>query len=239
MRPSTIPGPATVAERAYVEAGSLRSAAGVAELFDRYPVYRDGLQWLQQFVIRAHPDLGRSGAVCPRLIPALRADTVWFVALGVSGASPQHAISAGHLLRELFDDLATGGHRSSSALLGFFPHLSAEHAAEFIDGGHRLLRPGFVEQGLMLGEFHPRSTVGSVHNSALPVMRCPAPMFAVRAMTPHDVLFLDQPHLPPPERLTSLRHFGTHVGPRLGAAGRADLHARIAAVRALSEGDSW
>jgi hypothetical protein len=217
----------------------LTSAAGAADLFDRYPVYRQGLQWLEQFVTRPHPDLGRPGAVCPRLASSLHADTVWLTAITVTGVSPEHAIAAGHLLRHLFEDLAGGPRRQSAALLGFFPELPAQHAADFIDGGHQLLRPWFVEHGLMLGEFHPTSAVTSVHNRAMPVMRCPAPMFAVRAITPHDLIFLDQPGTSPGARLAHLRNFGTHVGARLSPAARADLQARIGdLLRASTEGQS-
>ncbi|MFI7025177.1 DUF6875 domain-containing protein [Micromonospora sp. NPDC049900] len=216
--------------------GSLTSAAGAAEMVDRFPMYRQGLDWLEQFVIRSHPDLGRPGAVCPRLAPAMRGDTVWLVAIALTGASREHAVEAARLLAHLFDDLAGEAHRQSAALLGFFPDLPAGEAASFIDGGHRMVRPWCVERGLMLGEFHPTSTVGSVHNRDLPVMRCPVPMFAVRAITPHDLMFLDQPDTPPADRLACLEAFGRHVGARLNAQALAGLRTRIDDVRALTLG---
>lgn len=217
---------------ARVEPGSLTSAADAARLFPRFPMYRQGLEWLARFVTRSHPDLGRPGAVCPRLAPALRTDTVWLVAIALTGASPEHAVEASKVLGHLFEDLATPEQRQSAALLGFFPDLPAQNAAAFIDGGHRLVRPWFVERGLMLGEFHPTSTVGGVHNRDLPVMRCPAPMFAVRAITPHDLMFLDQPDTPPVDRLAYLEAFDRHVGARLNQAARVGLHSRIDEVRA-------
>jgi hypothetical protein len=232
-----MPSQTTSHRFARVEPGSLTSAAGAADLFHRFPVYRQALEWLEQFVMRSHPDLGRPGAVCPRLAPAMRVDTVWLVAICVTGASAEHAVEAGRVLGHLFDDLATEAQRQSAALLGFFPDLPARDAAGFIDGGHRLVRPWFVERGLMLGEFHPTSTVGSVHNRDLPVMRCPAPMFAVRAITPHDLMFLDQPHTPLTDRLAYLEAFRRHVGARLNPAARVGLQARIDDVRtALTSG---
>lgn len=218
---------------ARVEPGSLTNAACAANLFDRFPMYRQGLEWLEHFVTRPHPDLGRTGAVCPRLAPALRGQTVWLVAIALTGASPDHAVEAGRVLGHLFDDLVTQEQRQSAALLGFFPDLPAPAAAAFIDGGHRLVRPWFVERGLMLGEFHPTSTVGGVHNRDLPVMRCPAPMFAVRAITPHDLMFLDQPDTPPVDRLAYLEAFRRHVGARLNPAARSGLQSRIDDVRAV------
>ncbi|WP_033345438.1 DUF6875 domain-containing protein [Catenuloplanes japonicus] len=196
------------------------------------------MRWLTEFVTQPHPDLGRAGAVCPRLAPALHLGTVWLVAIRVHRAHPDDAVEAGRLLMRVFDALPGTGERSSHALLGFFPDLAATAAAAFIDVGHRLLRPEVAARGLMLGEFHPASTVGGVHNRDFPVMRCPVPMFAVRVMTPHDLLFADQPGTPPADRLAYLEQFARHVGPRLRPPGQDDLRARLTAARdALPPGD--
>ncbi|MGW7530268.1 DUF6875 domain-containing protein [Streptomyces sp. NPDC054783] len=219
--------------------GSLTRATDAAAVFDRYPQYRAGMRWVEEFVTQPHPDLGRSGAVCPRLAPAIRANTVWLVALTVHATTPADAAEAGRLLLDLFEEVAAGPHWSTAALLGFFPGLPGEQAAGFIDGGHGLMRPEAVERGLMLGEFHAHSTVGGVHNRAFPVMQCPEPMFAVRAMTPHDLLFADQPGTSPADRLSYLLAYQRHIGPRLSVAAQDGLEAKVSAARqALSSGES-
>jgi hypothetical protein len=197
------------------------------------------MRWLEDFVTRPHPDLGRPGPVCPRLAPALRADAVWLVSVGVPGFTAGDAAGAGRVLMRVFDAVAAGSDRASTALLGFFPGLPERQAADFIDGGHRILRAEVVERGLMLGEFHAGSSVGGVHNRALPVMRCPAPMYAVRVMTPHDLLFADQPGTPPADQVAFLLAYQRHVGGRLSPTSRDDLRARLAvAQQALRSGDS-
>jgi hypothetical protein len=217
-----------------VVTGSLIRACDVDDAAGRWPQYEAGLRWLDEFVTQPHPELGRPGAVCPRLAPALRARAVWLATVDVPAYTADQAILTGRLLMRLFNDLAQQSDRADITLLGFFPDLSADRAAAFIDGGHRLLRNEFAEHGLMLGEFHQASTVGSVHNRALPVMRSPEPMFAVRTMTPHDLLFADQPDTPPAERLAYLLHFDRHVSARLSPAARTQLYARIAAARTAS-----
>jgi hypothetical protein len=239
MNAADATGPATGDAAPAPIPGSLTRAGEAAAAFDRFPQYRAGMRWLDEFVTQPHPALGRPGAVCPRLAPALRADTVWLVAVNACGASPQHGAACGRLLLEMFEDIAAGPHRSSTALLGLFPDLPSRRAADFIDGGHRLLRPEAVERGLMLGEFHADSTVGGVHNRALAVMRCPAPTLAVRAMTPHDLLFADQPATPPVDRLHFLRAYQRHIGPRLSPSARQAVDAQVrAAEHALSSGAS-
>ncbi|WP_405855758.1 hypothetical protein OG361_21125 [Streptomyces sp. NBC_00090] len=230
--------PMVAAAAPSVVPGSLTRAADAAAVVDRYPQYQAGMRWVTEFVTQPHPDLGRSGAVCPRLEPAIRANTVWLVALTVHGTTPADAADAGRLLLDLFEEVAAGPHRSSTALLGFFPGLPGERAADFIDGGHGLLRPESVERGLMLGEFHADSTVGGVHNRAFPVMQCPEPMFAVRAMTPHDLLFADQPGTPPADRLSYLLAYQRHIGPRLSPAAREGLEAKVSAARQLFHRES-
>jgi hypothetical protein len=239
MTSARMPETAICAGAASVIPGSLTRAADAAAAFGRYPQYRAGMRWLEDFVTRPHPDLGRPGPVCPRLAPALRAETVWLVSVAVPGFTGRDAASAGRLLRRLFDDVAAGSHRASTALLGFFPGVPEPKAAGFIDGGHRMLRAEFVERGLMLGEFHAGSSVGGVHNRAFAVMRCPAPMYAVRVMTGHDLLFADQPGTPPADRVAFLLAYQRHVGSRLGPASRDDLRAQLASARqALRSGGS-
>jgi uncharacterized protein DUF6875 len=228
MRSAATPEAPVFHEAASVIPASLTRAADAEAAFDRYPQYRAAMDWLEHFVTRPHPSLGRSGAVCPRLAPALGADRVWLVSLAVSGFTSGHAVGAGRLLRRLFEEVAFGPHRAGCTLLGLFPGLPERLAGEFIDGGHPRLRAEFVEHGLMLGEFHAGSSVGGVHNRAFPVMRSPVPMYAVRAMTPHDLLFAEQPGTSPAERVSFLLAYQRHLDSRLSPAARGDLRARLA-----------
>lgn len=234
-----ITAPVTLTAAPSVVPQSLTQAGDAAAAYGRFPQYRAGMRWLEEFVTQPHPDLGRPGAVCPRLAPAIRADTVWLVSVTAGGSTPEHAVEAGRLLMEVFDEVATGPHRASTALLGFFTDLPSEQAADFIDGGHLRLRPEAVDRGLMLGEFHAGSTVGGVNNRSFPVMRCPEPMFAIRVMTPHDLLFAEQPETPMADRLSYLLAYQQHVGPRLSPSAREDLRSRLTLIRKnLSSGES-
>ncbi|OPC76728.1 hypothetical protein B4N89_45415 [Embleya scabrispora] len=207
---------------------SLIDAAHAPALFDRYPAYRHALDWIHHFVLRPDARLNRPGAVCPRLAPALARGRVHLVAARTQAPTTSEAVRVGPHCGDLYDALHPDAddHRSA-ALLVLFPDLEPEGASAFVDGGHRLLRMSFVARGLMLGEFHAHSTVTSVHNPELPVMRCPVPMFAVRALSRHDLMFLDRPQTPPTERHVYLRHFARHLGHHLAPADRARLHARL------------
>lgn len=80
------------------------------------------------------------------------------------------------------------------------------------------MRAGFVRRGLMLGEFHKASSVGSVRNPEFTVMQSPVPMFAVRALMTHDILFLDRPG---EHREELLGYYLEHVGGHAPAGRRS------------------
>ncbi|WP_436498592.1 DUF6875 domain-containing protein [Actinokineospora sp. HUAS TT18] len=218
----------TVVDRYPFEGGSLVDIDGAHELFERYPEYEAGLRWIREFVTQPDPRLNRPGAVCPRLAPAIRKNLLRLIVIRTARADVDEAWEkAGHLadlFLELFqrpEEFRTG------SLLAFFPDIDRDGAAEFIDGGHRRLRMEFVGRGLMLGEFHKLSTVGSVRNADFPVMRSPVPMFAVRALTTHDILFLDQPATPEADRVRYLRHYLEHLGDQLSPDTRAEIERSI------------
>ncbi|WP_139063499.1 DUF6875 domain-containing protein [Streptomyces zinciresistens] len=215
------------------EPGSLTDTEGAPSLYDRYPAYGQAMEWLDEFVTQPHPRLGRPGAICPRLSPALRRNLVHLVAVRTGTGSLDEAVDTGHALAGLYQELFPDSESfRAGALLAFFPGLPPEAATEFIDDGHARLRMDFVARGLMIGEFHPLSTVTSVRNPDLEVMRCPVPMFAVRALTRHDVLFLDRPDTPPDQRTQYLKHLLHHLDGQLPAADLERIHASIAASEA-------
>lgn len=213
------------------EPGSLTDIDNAPTMFSRYPMYAQAIEWLNTFVTQPHPDLGRPGAVCPRLAPALRRNLVHLVAIRTTTASVDEAVEKGSALPALYQELFTDeeSHRNG-ALLAFFLDLPTQAAPEFIDGGHARLRMDFVARGLMIGEFHPLSTVTSVHNGEFAVMRCPAPMLVVRALSRHDLLFLDRPGTPAGERAQYLTHVLHHLGDQLPGADLGRIHAGIAAT---------
>ncbi|MEV8333897.1 DUF6875 domain-containing protein [Streptomyces niveus] len=211
------------------EPGSLTDVAHAPDLYGRYPQYERVMGWVRSFVTQPHADLGRPGAVCPRLAPALRLNLVHLVAVGTNTASADEACEKGGALAALYEELFDDPESfRAGALMAVFPDLPDDHADTFIDGGHARLRMDFVARGLMIGEFHPRSTVTSVRNPALPVMRCPVPMFAVRALSRHDVIFLDRPQTPPAEREQYLKHLLHYLDDQLTERERELMRAGIA-----------
>src|SRR5688500_15391697 len=79
------------------EAHALVGAANSA----RAPL-RTLLDWVENYLMAGHPDLGRTGAVCPFTKQAAKIDTV---RLGISQAAPQDEERAFALIRDGFAEL--------------------------------------------------------------------------------------------------------------------------------------
>lgn len=219
----------------HVEYQSLSDVPGVSSRLQTHPSYGLVLDWLNQFIAQPHTGLGRKGHVCPFVAPALHYNTVRLISIGTKHHTPQEAFEKGLPLVQIFMDLFGGKPEfRTAALLAVFPDLESSRAAAFIDEGHQLLRMHFVRHGLMIGEFHPTSDVGSVHNPRFHVMRSPTPMFAVRALSVHDLMFLDRPDRAPEQRVRYLELYLHHLADQLGPAARADAERRIHSARTLA-----
>jgi hypothetical protein len=208
--------------------GSLVDMADAHRLFSRFPEYESAIHWIESFVMKPDPRLMRPGHVCPRLLPAVRRNLVKIQAFRSAGESVE---SVWAMVRSLIDQFSAlfpePRERQMGALLAIFPDIEPHRATEYIDGGHRALRMEFVRNGLMLGEFHAASEVASVRNPELLVMRCPVPMFAVRALSPHELLFLDTPDRSAQERSRYLRYYLEHLGPELASDDRRAISDRV------------
>lgn len=150
------------------------------------------LEWLRDYVSKPSPHLGRRGAVCPFVPPALNAAAVRLSFHYDTNADPDLIRSV--LLTELLQFHGTAEPPGSSgtslaSLLAVFPHADPAGWA-VIDRVHGDLKDIAVANGLMIGQFHPACVTSAVRNPSFAVSRSPIALVAIRHMAPHDVLFL-------------------------------------------------
>lgn len=152
-----------------------------------------GLTWIKQFIMQPHPDLGRKGPVCPFAQPAHETKAIQLCAMDVGEMSFDVFVDVMMRLRSFFDRL-TGNMSGRPDLLSLciFPrNLRAESYYKFIDCAHSILKPFYMQAGLMLGEFHPLSAVRGAHSERICPMRSDVPIFVIRSIALHDILFID------------------------------------------------
>jgi heptaprenyl diphosphate synthase len=162
------------------------------------PLAYELLSWVQNFLVEPHPSMRRSAnstgePICPFAKAVLNENALYMVFhREVNGKSTELIESIVLGYREPFKK-ATPFHpaeRLKKALLVVFPEIPAEET-EVLDLAHAAVKSQFVREGLMLAQCHARCDGRSVHNRALKVYTSPYPMFVMRHMAIHDILFLE------------------------------------------------
>ena len=149
--------------------------------------------WAHSYLSEPHPELGRPGRVCPFVPGSLRSRN-FFVAVepgkaeGVTGTVLRY--------RDWFRALEPhdGAEAQFKTVLILFPDV----APTLIDATQEVLKPAFVDAGLMLGQFHPvPPDEGGLWNPDFRPLRSPVPLLAIRHMVASDLPFLtrDRRHL--------------------------------------------
>lgn len=156
--------------------------------------------WAETYLCRPHPDLGRNGPVCPYAQGSLSRRKFY---LAVPEAGPRAAGTVGTIAdvadvvaavepyRAWFTALAPpdGPEAVFTTILLLLPGLGDR--LEFVDGAQNALKDAFVEEGLMIGEFHdgPPDKPG-LWNPLLRPLAGPVPLLAIRHMVATDLPFL-------------------------------------------------
>ncbi|MGW0191374.1 DUF6875 domain-containing protein [Streptomyces sp. NPDC003362] len=182
---------------AVVEAHPARPARPARQAPDAYDTDTDRaldvvLHWMGGYLTRPHPELGRPGAVCPFVEPALRAGTVR--TRTVRGITPDRAREELHALVDgLAGELDTTdwahSNRTLHTAVAVLPDLPRP-LWRLLDETQAELKPALARRGLMLGQFHPDCPEPAARNPRFRVSRSPLPLLAMRRMALHDVLFL-------------------------------------------------
>jgi hypothetical protein len=151
------------------------------------------LAWADEYLCQPHPELGRTGPVCPYVPQALRKRLLLFAV--VPGADVDRAAVRRAVLtyRDWFLDLEPRDGRDAifKAILILFPALPQADLEKVIDATQAELKPDFVREGLMVGEFHDRPPAkGGLWNQDFRPLRSPVPLLAIRHMVPSDFWFL-------------------------------------------------
>ncbi|MFJ8314010.1 MULTISPECIES: DUF6875 domain-containing protein [unclassified Streptomyces] len=201
----------------------------LARLTSDLPVISRIAAWCEEFLCRPHHDLGRTGSVCPFMPRALAMNRISFTVVHTRDRAQADIDTTIAAYRTVFLETEpnSGPGALEKAILVILPDVGAEDAPVVVDETHRRLKAGFVDSGLMIGKFHPRSEQGGLHNPGFRPLRSPVPLLAIRHMVDSDLPFLNRTDDPVPDRIKFLesyeQRFEGAEGSRWSARGRAAL----------------
>lgn len=176
-----------------VELSDLDEAPPPARIAGAIEPLRLVAAWARSYLCQPHPQLGRSGPVCPYTPSSLQSGLFFLTFL--RGSELRAGDISARLLayRDWFLELAPreGGESLLKTILLLLPDLRAADVPRLIEGTQSLLRADYVARGLMLGEFHagPPSKPG-LWNPDFRPLYSPVPMLVIRHMVPTDFAFL-------------------------------------------------
>ncbi|MGK5630847.1 DUF6875 domain-containing protein [Streptomyces sp. URMC 123] len=199
-----------------------REAAGHALLG---PVH----DWVARHIARPHPDLGRKGAVCPFVPPALRLDLVRFALAEPAVRDEDDLYAAALALKEHWSAMepVSGRHAADRTIVLVLPGVPTRTLIRV----HDRAKPLYVAAGMMLGEFFPGHPGPGLRNPAFRPLHSDVPLLVARAMVPNDLPFLAEEKYPPALRAEFLAAFLRHQ-PAAAAATRERAERELA--RALA-----
>ena len=156
----------------------------------RDPAMSSLLGWIESYLMRGHPELGRSGAVCPFTRQAGRLDCV---RLGVAAAGPDQEETVSALVRASFAALdaipvAPAMAHFRTVIIGF-PECASPEGTAMLQRVQARQKFYAIKRHRMIGLMHEDSSAPGLWNPAFRPLRAPLPVLAVRHMVEHDAPF--------------------------------------------------
>ena len=199
-------------------------------------------RWSKDFLTQPHPELGRSGHVCPYVSASIREQRFLLSVLHGAESQPRETDRTILRLGQYFSTLEPTAGRSAQkkTIVILFPDLPQRQTGDIINGMHQRLKPHFLRAGMMLGEFYRGSSKPGLHNDQFRPLRSDVPLLVIRAMLPGDIAFLsDQARFVRPyirnfeaRGCAEIRSYLEQQGASLCDAQRAMLLQQVAAYEA-------
>lgn len=148
------------------------------------------LGWVEGYLMKAHPDLGRTGAVCPFTRQAARLDCV---RLAIDRAGPAAEEAVFSLVRASFAALdaipaGPGMAHFRTVIIGF-PECAGPEGIAMLQRVQARHKFHSLSRNRMIGLMYGGSEARGLWNAAFRPLRAPLPVLAIRHMVEHDAPF--------------------------------------------------
>ncbi|WP_234317116.1 DUF6875 domain-containing protein [Streptomyces sp. NRRL WC-3744] len=193
--------------------------------------------WVSGYTPRPHPDLGRSGVVCPYMVKALRRDYVHMVEFDATIGDEALMALARELLarmRRRADELGSDRIYLVNMVVPY--GLPDDELKAMVERVHTALKPEWVEAGFMVGDFWPDHETIGLHNDDFRPFTSPLPLLGMRHIVPADLAFFVKHEREPGRRKWCLEMFRKNFATQLNEYWTRELEQAEADVeRELAE----
>jgi hypothetical protein len=148
--------------------------------------------WVRNYLCKPHSKLGRAGPVCPFTAPAVKLGQIW-AAVAPKTIDTIDSLAEISLEAKSFFQNAPINETEPKyykAAMILFPHLNTQQGHAIIESTQRLLKPVFVADGLMFGQFYQGCPEPGLLNPIFRPLVSPIPLLAIRYMVAQDIAFL-------------------------------------------------
>ena len=173
--------PSIVALRSLEEIAALEAPGDARVLAD----------WVRDYLMRPHPDLGRTGHVCPFTAKSAR------LALLRIGISPLGAADHRRILQTMRGALqafqalpCSRATKVFRTVIVGFPNCSSAEGAETLHAVQNAMRHHSLVRAKMIGLFEPQSQATGLINPDFRPLRAPLPVLAIRMLVEQDAPFV-------------------------------------------------
>ncbi|HEY0016160.1 MAG TPA: hypothetical protein VGC13_07560 [Longimicrobium sp.] len=151
------------------------------------------VNWATDYLCRPHPELGRTGAVCPFTQPSLRRNLFFLTVIRGAELRLDDVEEVVRAYRDWFMEMPPTEPKQAQykTVNIIFPDLPEEAWKTLIEATQDRLKAEYVPHGIMIGEFHPGPPdKAALWNANFRPLHCPLPMLVIRHMVPTDFVFL-------------------------------------------------
>ncbi len=146
-------------------------------------------KWITEFLCSPHPSLGRSGDVCPLTKEAINKDSIFFTMEKSFHLDKESEIKKIASQIKLFKELKTVNAENYKVIINAYPYINNTEYFK-IESIQNELKPIFVEESLMIGQFYPGCKEKGLWNDNFHPLDSPIALLAIRHMAITDIAFL-------------------------------------------------
>ena len=172
----------------------LKNSSRTGKLADNdISALRTVADWIETFVARPNKDLGRAGPVCPFVPRALERKLLWLAPEQIADRSVLDVVELMNGYRRLLlrSQPIAGDDANYKAIVIVFTDVLADRAKKYFDDEQMqyLKSPSYVDDGVVMGEFHERNEGAAIRNPSFQLFKAPVPFLLMRHAVISDWMF--------------------------------------------------